>query len=64
MPAAIFSFTVGFFPFGSLAVSPLGFTVILAFSGDTAFVTTIGLSPPATPTNREKHAAATTANLD
>jgi len=62
MPAAIFRFTVGFFPFGSAAVFPLGFTVILASSLDTAFITTVGLPPKTRPANIEIKTAPTAMN--
>jgi hypothetical protein len=53
---------VGFFPFGSAAVFPLGFAVILVSSRDTTFITTVGLPPKTRPANIEIKSAPTTMN--
>jgi hypothetical protein len=63
MPAAIFSFSVGFFPFIGLTVPSLGFTVIFSFSSDPAWIATVSLSPEASSADTESQPAPSTVNL-
>jgi len=62
MATAIFGLSVGFFTFGTLTVSPLGFTVAVPFTGKTALITAVCLSPPATSTDKENKIAPATTN--
>jgi hypothetical protein len=64
MTTTVFSFSVSFSPFRSLAVLSLGFTLSFEFSFNAAFITAIGLSPPARPTNTEKKTTPATLNPD
>jgi hypothetical protein len=51
VPTAVFRFTVGLFTLLGLTIFSLGFTMIFALSCDAAFIATVGLSSPATPTD-------------
>ena len=64
MPAAIFGFAVGFFPFIGSAVPSLGFTVIFSFSSDSAMVAAVGLSSKAASTDTENQFTPSAADLD
>jgi hypothetical protein len=64
MPAAIFSFTMGFFTLIGSAVPSLGFTVIFSFSRDPAWITAVSLSPEASPADTEGQPTPSAANLD
>jgi hypothetical protein len=55
--ATIFGLTVGFFPFFGLPISSLGLAMLFSSAGELALVTTVGLSPKATPTNTKRQIA-------
>jgi len=64
MPAAIFGFAVVFFPFISIAILSLGFTVIISLCDYPAWITAVSLSPEASPADTENQPAPSAANLD
>jgi hypothetical protein len=55
---------VGFFPLIGLAVSPLGLTVILSFTGQPAWIATVSLPPKAGPADTEYQPAPPAGNFD
>ena len=64
MPAAIFGFAVGFFPFIALAILSLRFTVGFLSCGHPAWITAVSLPPEARPAYTENQPAPAAANLD
>jgi hypothetical protein len=63
MPAPVFGFAVGFFPFISIAILSLGFTVIFSFSSDSARITAVSLPSEATPADTENQPTPSAMNL-
>jgi hypothetical protein len=64
MPAAIFGFAVGLFPFIGLAVPSLCLAVIFSFSSDPAWITAVGLPSKAASADTENQLTPSTANLN
>jgi hypothetical protein len=64
MPAAIFGFAVGLFPFIGLAVPSLCLAVIFSFSGCPTCIAAVSLPPEASPADTENQSAPSAPNLD
>jgi len=64
MPAAIFGFAVVFFPFISIAILFLRFTVGFLSRGYPAWITAVSLSPEARPADTENQPAPSAPDLD
>jgi hypothetical protein len=63
MPTTVFSFAVGFFSFGCLAISPLGLAVAFSFRCQPADITAVTLSAPAGPADIKNKMTPTAVDL-